>query len=70
MYDQEKKKARGFGFLSFENDAAVDGAVAEHYVNIQNKQVEIKRAELLLSTFYFLLYRWRSRGPSRGTILT
>ena len=39
MYDQEKKKARGFGFLSFENDAAVDGAVAEHYVNIQNKQV-------------------------------
>jgi len=45
MYDQEKKKARGFGFLSFENDAAVDGAVAEHYVNIQNKQVEIKRAE-------------------------
>ena len=45
MYDQEKKKARGFGFLSFENDAAVDQAVAEHYVNIQNKQVEIKRAE-------------------------
>jgi len=38
MYDQEKKKARGFGFLSFESDAAVDGAVAEHYVNIQNKQ--------------------------------
>ena len=25
--------------------AAVDQAVAEHYVNIQNKQVEIKRAE-------------------------
>ena len=45
MYDQEKKKARGFGFLSFENDAAVDQAVSEHYVNIQNKQVEIKRAE-------------------------
>lgn len=45
MYDQEKKKARGFGFLSFESDAAVDQAVSEHYVNIQNKQVEIKRAE-------------------------
>ena len=45
MYDQEKKKARGFGFLSFESDAAVDAAVSEHYVNIQNKQVEIKRAE-------------------------
>lgn len=45
MYDQEKKKARGFGFLSFESDTAVDQAVSEHYVNIQNKQVEIKRAE-------------------------
>lgn len=45
MYDQEKKKSRGFGFLSFREDAAVDQAVAEHFVNIQNKQVEIKRAE-------------------------
>jgi len=45
MYDQEKKKARGFGFLSFTNEDAVDRAVVEHYVNIQNKQVEIKRAE-------------------------
>lgn len=45
MYDQEKKKARGFGFLSFETEAGVEQAVAEHYINIQNKQVEIKRAE-------------------------
>jgi len=45
MYDQEKKKARGFGFLSFGDEDAVDNAVSEHYVNIQNKQVEIKRAE-------------------------
>ena len=45
MYDQEKKKARGFGFLSFLTDDAVDRAVVDHYVTIQNKQVEIKRAE-------------------------
>uniref|UniRef100_U5ENC5 Putative rna-binding protein musashi/mrna cleavage and polyadenylation factor i complex n=1 Tax=Corethrella appendiculata TaxID=1370023 RepID=U5ENC5_9DIPT len=45
MYDQEKKKSRGFGFLSFENDAAVDRATQDHFVNISGKQVEIKKAE-------------------------
>ena len=41
MYDQEKKKSRGFGFLSFETEAARERAVAEHFVMIQNKQVRI-----------------------------
>lgn len=45
MFDQEKKKSRGFGFLSFESDEAVERAVAEHFVNINGKQVEIKKAE-------------------------
>lgn len=45
MYDQEKKKSRGFGFLSFENDQAVDRACSEHFVNLNGKQVEIKKAE-------------------------
>ncbi|XP_050443369.1 heterogeneous nuclear ribonucleoprotein 27C-like isoform X2 [Adelges cooleyi] len=45
MYDQEKKKSRGFGFLSFEDDDAVDRCVAEHFVNLSGKQVEIKKAE-------------------------
>ncbi|XP_028044954.1 heterogeneous nuclear ribonucleoprotein 27C isoform X6 [Monomorium pharaonis] len=45
MYDQEKKKSRGFGFLSFEDEEAVDRCVAEHFVNLNGKQVEIKRAE-------------------------
>ncbi|CAL4160479.1 unnamed protein product, partial [Meganyctiphanes norvegica] len=45
MFDQEKKKSRGFGFLSFETEEAVDRAVAEHFVNINGKQVEVKRAE-------------------------
>jgi RNA-binding protein Musashi len=45
MFDQEKKKSRGFGFLSFETDEAVDLATADHFVNINGKQVEIKRAE-------------------------
>jgi len=45
MFDQEKKKSRGFGFLSFDTDDAVDRAVSEHFVNINGKQVEIKKAE-------------------------
>ncbi|KOC66566.1 Heterogeneous nuclear ribonucleoprotein 27C, partial [Habropoda laboriosa] len=45
MYDQEKKKSRGFGFLSFEDEDAVDRCVGEHFVNLNGKQVEIKRAE-------------------------
>ena len=41
MYDQEKKKSRGFGFLSFETEIARERAVADHFVMIQNKQVSI-----------------------------
>ena len=40
MYDQEKKKSRGFGFLSFADESACSKAVSEHFVNIQNKQVK------------------------------
>ena len=39
MYDQEKKKSRGFGFLSFADESACSKAVSEHFVNIQSKQV-------------------------------
>lgn len=39
MYDQEKKKSRGFGFLSFEGEDAVDRCVIEHFVTVNGKQV-------------------------------
>lgn len=45
MYDQEKKKSRGFGFLSFEDDASVERVCTEHYITLNGKQVEIKKAE-------------------------
>ncbi|KAM0726072.1 Heterogeneous nuclear ribonucleoprotein 27C [Formica fusca] len=35
----------GFGFLSFEDEEAVDRCIAEYFVNLNGKQVEIKRAE-------------------------
>lgn len=45
MYDQEKKKSRGFGFLSFETEDSIERVCAEHYVTFNGKQVECKRAE-------------------------
>ncbi|XP_054160853.1 heterogeneous nuclear ribonucleoprotein 27C-like isoform X2 [Oppia nitens] len=45
MYDQEKKKTRGFGFLSFDSEDTIDKVVKEHFVSIGGKQVEVKRAE-------------------------
>nr|XP_034833299.1 heterogeneous nuclear ribonucleoprotein 27C isoform X2 [Maniola hyperantus] len=45
MYDQEKKKSRGFGFLSFEDELSVERVTQEHFINLNGKQVEIKRAE-------------------------
>lgn len=45
MYDQEKKKSRGFGFLAFEDEESVDRCCADHFINLNGKQIEIKRAE-------------------------
>lgn len=45
MYDQEKKKSRGFGFLSFEDEQSVERVTTEHYITLNGKQVEIKKAE-------------------------
>ena len=53
MYDQEKKKSRGFGFLSFGDDVACSRAVAEHFVNIQNKQVGQNLRTRLVSQEFF-----------------
>jgi len=45
MYDHEKQKSRGFGFLSFENEDAVDRVCQEQYVEVAGKKVEVKKAE-------------------------
>lgn len=39
MYDQEKKKSRGFGFLSFEEESSVEHVTNERYINLNGKQV-------------------------------
>jgi len=45
MYDQEKKRSRGFGFVSFETEDVIDRVCSERFVTIDGKQVEVKRAE-------------------------
>lgn len=44
---------KGFGFLSFESEESINKVVAEHYVNINGKQVIIK----LKCLFYFLFLK-------------
>lgn len=48
MYDQEKKKSRGFGFLSFEDESSVERVTNEHYINLNGKQVRF-----LVFVFFF-----------------
>ncbi|BFY99100.1 hypothetical protein BsWGS_02141 [Bradybaena similaris] len=45
MYDQEKNRPRGFGFLTFDSEDAVEAAVSEQYVDFSGKKIECKRAE-------------------------
>jgi len=45
MYDQQKQRSRGFGFLTFESEDSVELVVNEHFIQINGKQVEVKKAE-------------------------
>ncbi|QSL64666.1 hypothetical protein MERGE_001968 [Pneumocystis wakefieldiae] len=44
MIDKDTGKPRGFGFVTFESEAAVENAMAQPYLAIHDKQVEVKRA--------------------------
>lgn len=60
----------GFGFLSFEDDDAVDRCVAEHFVNLNGKQVPyyIIYVQTCI-TYVFVAYRWRSKKQNHETDL-
>ncbi|XP_059152902.1 uncharacterized protein LOC131938764 isoform X2 [Physella acuta] len=45
MYDEEKTRPRGFGFLTFDSEDAVEAAVKEHFMDFNGKKIECKRAE-------------------------
>ncbi|KAG4305682.1 hypothetical protein PORY_000592 [Pneumocystis oryctolagi] len=44
MIDKDTGRPRGFGFVTFESDAAVENAMAQPYLAIRDKQIEVKRA--------------------------
>ncbi|GAU96438.1 hypothetical protein RvY_07884-2 [Ramazzottius varieornatus] len=44
MMDQATGRSKGFGFVTFDSDEAVERATNEQYMSIQNKKVEVKRA--------------------------
>ncbi|XP_077555356.1 heterogeneous nuclear ribonucleoprotein 27C-like isoform X4 [Haemaphysalis longicornis] len=45
MYDQEQRRSRGFGFVTFDSEDPVNQLTSQRYVDISGKQVECKRAE-------------------------
>ncbi|XP_052208174.1 heterogeneous nuclear ribonucleoprotein 1-like isoform X2 [Diospyros lotus] len=44
MYDQQTQRPRGFGFISFDSEDAVDRVLHKQFHDLDGKQVEVKRA--------------------------
>ncbi|XWS39150.1 hypothetical protein CRYUN_Cryun18bG0025400 [Craigia yunnanensis] len=44
MYDQNTQRPRGFGFISFDTEDAVDRVLHNNFHDLNGKQVEVKRA--------------------------
>ncbi|XXG89832.1 hypothetical protein AAC387_Pa12g1740 [Persea americana] len=44
MYDQNTQRPRGFGFISFESEEAVDNVLHKTFHELNGKMVEVKRA--------------------------
>ncbi|KMT16552.1 hypothetical protein BVRB_3g048450 [Beta vulgaris subsp. vulgaris] len=44
MYDQNTDRPRGFGFISFDSEDAVDRVIQNTFHDLNGKQVEVKRA--------------------------
>lgn len=45
MMDKDTGRPRGFGFVTFDSDKAVEKIVSEKFLILKNKPIEVKRAE-------------------------
>ena len=59
-------RAVGFGFLTFENEDSVEQACAEHFVDVNGKQVNFLHLRLPPSSCQFLLKRKIRNIPTRN----
>lgn len=44
MMDKDTGRPRGFGFVTYENESAVEATMSQPYITIHGKPVEVKRA--------------------------
>jgi hypothetical protein len=42
MYDENKQRPRGFGFITFESEESANQVLQEHYIQFNGKQIEVK----------------------------
>lgn len=42
MYDENKQRPRGFGFITFETEECANQVLQEHYIQFNGKQIEVK----------------------------
>jgi len=42
MYDENKQRPRGFGFITFEQEESANQVLQEHYIQFNGKQIEVK----------------------------